>query len=127
MKDLAPESLRTRHTINSLMVRPVHVPMLSHQTASGEVTKSPLVPTDIVLGGGLRHSRISTYTRVALKPTAELLSNREPLPVGALSAWSTPWAVVWSETKAQWKNTGCRGSDRFDPQCAPFVTSRTRE
>jgi len=121
MKDLAPESLRTRHTINSLMVRPVHVPMLSHQTASGEVTKSPLVPTDIVLGGGLR------CTRVALKPTAELLSNREPLLVGALSAWSTPWAVVWSETKAQWKNTGCRGSDRFDPQCAPFVTSRTHE
>ena len=122
MKDLAPESLRTRRTINSLMVRPVHVPMLSHQTASGEVTKTPLVPTDIVLGGGLRHSMISTYTRVALKPTAELLSNREPLP-----AWSTPWAVVWSESKAQRKNAGCRGSDRFDPQCAPFVTSRTHE
>jgi hypothetical protein len=82
MKDLAPESLRTRHTINSLMVRPVYVPIVSHRTARGEVTKSPPVPTDIMLGGGVGHSMISTYTRAALELIAELLSNREPVPVG---------------------------------------------
>jgi|GEM_PF-4510837 len=43
-------------------------------TSSGEVMESPLV-----LDGGVGHSVIFTNTRAALKPTAELLSDMEPL------------------------------------------------
>ncbi len=86
MKNLDPESLRSGPTNKSLIVRPVCAPMVPPRTSSGEVTESPLVQTDIVLDGGVGHSVIFTYTRAALKPTAELLSNMEPLFGSAVRA-----------------------------------------
>ena len=71
------------HTANisELRVRTVCVPMQQpHQTASGVVSESPLVLTDIVTDDGVvGHSIVFTYTRAALKPTAELLKAMEPL------------------------------------------------
>ncbi len=79
MKNLDPESLRSGPTNKSLIVQPVCAPMVPPRTSSGEVMESPLVLIDIVLDGGVGHSVIFTYTRAALKPTAELLSDMEPL------------------------------------------------
>ncbi len=74
--------------IQSLRVRPVRVPMASpHQTAGGTVSESPLILTDITMDDGVvGHSMVFTYTAAALKPTADLLQNLEPLIKGEILA-----------------------------------------
>jgi len=69
--------------IRRFQVRAVRVPMDPHRTASGAVTESPLVLTDVVTDGGtVGHSIIFTYTAAALKPVAELITNLGELIVG---------------------------------------------
>jgi mandelate racemase len=67
-----------------MTVRAVRVPMAEpHRTASGVITESPLVLTDVVTDTGIRgRSMIFTYTSAALKPTADLIRNLEPLVKG---------------------------------------------
>ncbi len=64
-------------TIRSVRVRGVCVPMKHpHQTAGGVVSESPLVLTDITTSERtVGHSIVFTYTRAALKPTADLIEN----------------------------------------------------
>ena len=71
-------------TIKEFKVRAVRVPMTEpHRTASGVITESPLVLTDIVTDTGITgHSKVFTYAPAALKPTAELICNLEPLGEG---------------------------------------------
>lgn len=71
-------------TIQSIRVRSVRVPMTEpHRTASGIITESPLVLTDVVTDTGVRgHSMIFTYTSAALKPTADLIRGLEALVQG---------------------------------------------
>jgi len=58
-----------------------------HQTASGVITESPLVLTDVLTDTGISgHSIVFTYTPAALKPTAELIQNFEPLVQGEVLA-----------------------------------------
>lgn len=75
-------------TIEAIRVRPVRVPMAEpHNTASGTVAESPLVLTDLVCSDGIAgHSIVFTYTPMALRPTAELLRNLEPLLKGEAAA-----------------------------------------
>jgi mandelate racemase len=72
--------------IRELLVRAVRVPMdPPHQTASGTVSESPLVLTDITTEDGITgHSMMFTYTAAALKPTADLIRNLAPLIAGDL-------------------------------------------
>jgi mandelate racemase len=54
-----------------------------HRTASGIITESPLVLTDVITDEGIAgHSVIFTYTVSALQPTAELIRNFESLVKG---------------------------------------------
>jgi mandelate racemase len=71
-------------TIQEFRVRGVRVPMAEpHQTASGVITESPLVLTDVITDTGISgHSMVFTYTPAALKPTAELIQNCEALVKG---------------------------------------------
>jgi mandelate racemase len=71
----------TSPTIQEFRVRAVRVPMAEpHQTASGVITESPLVLTDVITDTGISgHSMVFTYTPAALKPTAELIQNCEAL------------------------------------------------
>jgi len=71
-------------TIKGFNVRAVRVPMAEpHKTASGVITDSPLILMDVVTDTGARgHSMVFTYTPAALKPTAELIQNFEPLVKG---------------------------------------------
>jgi mandelate racemase len=75
-------------TIQGFRVRAVRVPMAEpHQTASGVITESPLVLTDVVTDSGISgHSIVFTYTPAALKPTAELIRNIEVLVKGEVLA-----------------------------------------
>jgi mandelate racemase len=70
--------------IRAINVRAVRVPMTHpHLTAGGAVSESPLVLTDITTEDGVvGHSMVFTYTPAALKPTAELIRNLEPLIKG---------------------------------------------
>ena len=70
--------------IKEIRVRAVRVPMEEpHQTASGVITESPLVLTDVITDEGLAgHSIVFTYTPAALKPTAELIQNLAALIQG---------------------------------------------
>ena len=69
--------------IDSVRVRAVRVPMTPHQTASGTVTESPLVLTDVRDSEGVSgHSILFTYTAAALKPVADLVANIAPLITG---------------------------------------------
>jgi mandelate racemase len=70
--------------IRELRVRAVKVPMTEpHRTASGTITESPLVLADVITEDGVvGHSMVFTHTEAALKPTAELIKNLEPLIVG---------------------------------------------
>ena len=70
--------------IKHVRVRPVKVPMTEpHRTASGVITESPLVLTDVVTDTGVSgHSMVFTYTPAALKPTADLIQNFEVLIKG---------------------------------------------
>jgi mandelate racemase len=71
-------------TIQEFKVRAVRVPMTEpHQTASGVITESPLVLTDVMTNAGVSgHSLVFTYTPAALKPTAELIQNCSALVQG---------------------------------------------
>lgn len=71
-------------TIQEFRVRAVRVPMTEpHQTASGVITESPLVLTDVITNTGISgHSIVFTYTPAALKPTAELIRNCATLVQG---------------------------------------------
>ena len=71
-------------TIEGFKVRAVRVPMTEpHQTASGVITESPLVLTDVLTDAGISgHSMVFTYTPAALRPTAELIQNFEDLVRG---------------------------------------------
>jgi mandelate racemase len=71
-------------TIGELRVRTVRVPMKEpHRTASGVVTESPLVLTDVITDEGIiGHSIVFTYTAAALEPSATLIRNFEPLLKG---------------------------------------------
>ena len=54
-----------------------------HRTASGIVSESPLVLADLTVdGGAIGRSIVFTYTAAAVKPTADLMANLEPLIVG---------------------------------------------
>jgi mandelate racemase len=66
----------TSPKIRSVRVRTARVPLpVPHTTASGTVAESPLVLTDVVSDdGSVGHSIVFTYTPVALKPVADLLS-----------------------------------------------------
>jgi mandelate racemase len=70
--------------IQSLRVRAVSVPMSEpHRTASGTITESPLVLTDILTDEGVSgHSYVFCYSALALKPTASLIKGLEPLILG---------------------------------------------
>lgn len=67
--------------IKSIAVHAVRVPMKEpHQTASGIITESPLVLTDVITESGVVGRSVTfTYTPAALKPTAELIRNLEVL------------------------------------------------
>lgn len=71
-------------TIKEFVVRAVSVPMTEpHQTASGVITESPLVLTDVITDAGVSgHSMVFTYTPAALGPTAELIQNCQDLVQG---------------------------------------------
>jgi mandelate racemase len=70
--------------IQGIRVRAVRVPMAEpHRTAGGVITESPLVFTDVMTDAGIvGHSMVFTYTPAALKPTADLIGNLEPLVKG---------------------------------------------
>jgi len=74
--------------IEGFRVRAVRVPMAEpHRTASGVITESPLVLTDAITDAGVvGHSIVFTYTAAALKPTADLILNLEPLVKGEVLA-----------------------------------------
>ena len=71
-------------TVKGIKVRTVRVPMTEpHRTASGVIAESPLVLTDVVTDEGIvGHSITVTYTMAALRPTAQLIENLEPLVKG---------------------------------------------
>jgi mandelate racemase len=71
-------------TIQEFRVRAVRVPLAEpHRTASGVVAESPLVLTDVLTDAGISgRSIVFAYTPAALKPTAELIRNIEPLVKG---------------------------------------------
>src|SRR5437764_3962202 len=71
-------------TIRELRVRAVKVPMAHpHKTASGTITESPLVLTDVLTHEGVvGHSYVFCYAALALKPVALLVKGLEPLIVG---------------------------------------------
>lgn len=70
--------------IETVRVRAVRVPMPEpHQTASGTVSESPLVLTDVIADDGtVGHSVVFTYTVMALEPTAVLVRNLGALIAG---------------------------------------------
>jgi mandelate racemase len=58
-----------------------------HRTASGLVSESPLVLTDVTLDNGVvGHSVIFTYTVAALMPTVVLVQNLDALVAGTICA-----------------------------------------
>jgi mandelate racemase len=70
--------------IREIKVRAVKVPMSEpHKTASGTITESPLVLTDVITEEGVvGHSYVFCYTAMALKPTALLVKSLETLVAG---------------------------------------------
>jgi mandelate racemase len=70
--------------IRELSVRAVKVPMVyPHKTASGTITESPLVLTDVLTEEGVvGHSYVFCYAALALKPVALLVKGLEPLIAG---------------------------------------------
>jgi mandelate racemase len=71
-----------------MSVTAMRVPMEEpHRTAGGVVEESPLIAIDIEMEDGLiGHGLLFTYTVAALKPTATLIANLEPLMVGKVLA-----------------------------------------
>jgi mandelate racemase len=80
----APREVRAPHTIRELRVRAVKVPMVEpHRTASGTITESPLVLTDVLTDEGVAgHSYVFCYTPLALAPVALLVKGLEALVAG---------------------------------------------
>ena len=80
--------MQMQHKIKAVTVRAVCVPMATpHKTASGEISESPLVLTDITIDNGIvGHSMVFTYTRAALTPTADLVRNMQTFVEGRLLA-----------------------------------------
>lgn len=76
--------MSTMDSIASIRTRAAIVPMPDpHQTASGVITESPLILTDITTKDGVvGRSVIFTYTPVALKPALELMHNLSELVKG---------------------------------------------
>jgi mandelate racemase len=74
--------------IRSVRARAVLVPMPEpHQTASGTISESPLVLTDLATDDGATgQSMIFTYTAVALAPTAQLVKQIGEALVGEAAA-----------------------------------------
>jgi len=74
--------------IGTIRVRALRVPMPEpHRTASGIITESPLVLTDITTDdGNVGHSVVFTYTTAALEPTADLVQNLAPMITGDMLA-----------------------------------------
>src|SRR5947199_1152340 len=74
----------TTLTVRGLRVRAVKVPMVEpHRTASGTITESPLVLTDVLTEEGVvGHSYVFCYAALALKPVALLVKGLEPLIAG---------------------------------------------
>src|SRR5579859_4605474 len=93
--------------VRELRVRAARVPMEHpHQTASGTITESPLVLTDIISEDGIvGHSIAFTYTITALKPTADLIKNLEQLIKGRDLA---PTAIT-DELGKRFRLLGCQG------------------
>jgi mandelate racemase len=75
---------QTPMNIRELRVRAVKVPMVEpHRTASGTITESPLVLTDVLTDTGVvGHSYVFCYAALALKPVALLVKGLEPLIAG---------------------------------------------
>jgi mandelate racemase len=71
-------------TIRELRVRALQVTMPQpHRTASGTISESPLIVTQVITDQGvIGSSLIFTYTAAALKPCADLIANLEPLISG---------------------------------------------
>ena len=86
MSDFASRAAPTR--IARVQVRSVAVPLdTPHASASGVLTESPLALTEVHTdSGAIGRSIVFTYTRAALKPTADLIRNLEPLVSGDLLA-----------------------------------------
>ena len=78
--------------ISELRVRAVRVPLPEpHRTASGVITESPLVLIDAITEQGVTgHAIVFTYTPAALRPTADLIANIEPLIKGEPLAPAAP-------------------------------------
>jgi mandelate racemase len=76
--------ISARPIVRELRVRTVRVPMaVPHVTASGTITDSPLVLTDVITSDGITgHSIVFTYTVAALEPTAGFIRNLAPLLIG---------------------------------------------
>lgn len=70
--------------IRELRVRAVKVPLTEpHRTASGTITESPLVLTDVLTDQDVvGHSYVFCYAAFALKPAALLIKSLEPLIAG---------------------------------------------
>jgi mandelate racemase len=70
--------------VRGLRVRTVRVPMQPpHRTATGVITESPLVLTDVITDTGVvGHGLVFTYTAAALEPLGQLIQNIEPLVAG---------------------------------------------
>jgi mandelate racemase len=83
MGGASPTEQGSLPAIASLNVRSVRVPLREpHRTAGGVIAESPLVLTDVVTDAGVvGHGMVFTYTAAALKPTADLIKNLEPLIV----------------------------------------------
>jgi mandelate racemase len=87
-------------------LRAVVVPMAPHRTASGVVAGSPLVLLSVHTDAGVvGHSITFTYTPAALKPTADLMRNCEPLLAGQALA---P-AALWESLHARFRLLGTQG------------------
>jgi len=93
--------------IASFRVRCVNVTMREpHRTASGVISASPLVLLDVQTDEGVEgHSIVFTYTPAALKPTAELIRNLEPLVAGQPLA---P-ASIFEQLNARFRLLGTQG------------------
>lgn len=75
-------------TIHSLRVRAVEVPLARHiMTSSGTIPLAPVVLIDLLTEEGITgHSYLFTYTSLALKPVAQLVSNLGAAIVGDVVA-----------------------------------------
>jgi len=93
--------------ITGLTIRCVNVPMAEpHRTASGVVERSPLVLLSVATDEGVQgHSITFTYTPAALKPTADLMRNLEPLLLGQALA---PGAL-WEQLHGRFRLLGTQG------------------